>query len=79
MVCENIFTALPGPNGCKLGYQSKNRLCYNCLKILNPEGHPNHITGSKVRAYLRNRWILPIGGASAEKGLRLQPAQQACL
>ena len=27
---------------------------------------------------LLNGWILPIGGASAVKGLRLQPAQQAC-
>ena len=33
--------------------------------ILNPEGHPNHITGSKVTAILLNRWILPIGGASS--------------
>ena len=49
------------------------------LKILNSEGHPNHMTGSKVTAYLLNGWILPIGGASAWKGLRLQPAQQACL
>ena len=24
-------------------------------------------------------WSLPFGGASAVKGLRLQPAQQACL
>ena len=36
------------------------------------EGH--HITGSKVTAILVNGWILPIGGASAVKGLRLQPA-----
>ena len=28
---------------------------------------------------LLNWWILPIGGASAGKGLRLQPVQQACL
>ena len=49
------------------------------LEILIPEGHPNCITGSKVTAYLLNGWILPIGGASAGKGLRLQPAQQACL
>ena len=43
-----------------------------------PEGHPNRITGSKVTAILLNEWILPIGGASAAKGLRLQLAQQAC-
>ena len=48
-------------------------------QILNPEGHSNCITGSKVTAYLLNGWILPVGGASAGKGLRLQPAQQACL
>ena len=34
-------------------------------EILNPEGHPNHITGSKVTAILLNGWILPIGGASS--------------
>ena len=47
-------------------------------KILNPEGHPNCITGSNVTAILLNGLIFPIGGASAVKGLRLQPAQQAC-
>ena len=49
------------------------------LEILNLKGHPNRITVSKVTAISVNWWILPIGGASAEKGLRLQPAQQACL
>ena len=34
-------------------------------EILNPEVHPNHITGSKVTAILLNRWILRIGGASS--------------
>ena len=48
-------------------------------EILNLEGHPNCITGSKVMAILLNGWILPIGGALAVKGLRLQPAPQACL
>ena len=47
-------------------------------EILNLKGHPNHITGSKVTSILLNGWILPIGGVSAVKGLRLQPAQQAC-
>ena len=47
-------------------------------EILNPEWHLNCITGSKVTVILLNGWILPIGGASAVKGLRLQPAQQAC-
>ena len=39
-------------------------------KILNLKGHANCISGSKVTAILLNRWILPIGGASAVKGLR---------
>ena len=47
-------------------------------EILNLERHPNCITGSKVTAILLNGWILPIGAASAVKGQRLQPAQQAC-
>ena len=47
-------------------------------EILNLKGHPNRITGSKVMA-IWNGWILPIGGASAVNGLRLQPAQQDCL
>ena len=38
--------------------------------FLNPEGHQNGITGSKVTAILLKRWILPIGGASAVEGLR---------
>ena len=48
------------------------------LEILNLVGHSIHITGSKVKTVLLNWWILPIGGASAVKGLRLQPARQAC-
>ena len=47
-------------------------------EILNLKGHPNCITGSKVTAILLNGLILPICGASAVKGLRLQPRQQAC-
>jgi hypothetical protein len=47
--------------------------------FLNPEGHQNSISGSKVTAILLKGWILPIVGASAGEGLRLQPAQQACL
>ena len=34
-------------------------------EILNPEGHPNRITSSKVTTILLNGWILPIGGASS--------------
>ena len=36
------------------------------------------ISGLKVTTILLKVWILPIGGASAGEGLRLQPAQQAC-
>ena len=39
-------------------------------EILNLEGHPNHITGSRVTATLLNGWILPICGASLVEGLR---------
>ena len=46
--------------------------------FLNPEGHQKPINGSKVTAILLKEWIWPIGEASAGKGLRLQPAQQAC-
>ena len=38
--------------------------------FLNPEGHQNRITGTKVTAILLKGWILPIGGASAVEGLR---------
>ena len=37
--------------------------------FLNPEGHQNHIFGSKVTILLKV-WILPIGGTSAVEGLR---------
>ena len=47
--------------------------------FLNPKGHQNPISGSQVTAILLKGWILPIGAASAGEGLRLQPAQQACL
>ena len=47
--------------------------------FLNPEGHENPISGSKVTTILLKGGILPIGGASSGEGLRLQPAQQACL
>ena len=38
-------------------------------EILNLEGHPNCITGSRVTAILLNGWILPIGGTSPVEGL----------
>ena len=47
--------------------------------FLITKGHQNPIHGSKITDILLKGWILPIGGASAVEGLRLQPAQQACL
>ena len=38
--------------------------------FLNPKGHQNCISGSKVMALLLKERILPIGGASAVEGLR---------
>ena len=47
--------------------------------FLNPEGHQNPISSLKITRILRKGWILPLGRASSGEGLRLQPAQQACL
>ena len=38
-------------------------------KFLNPKGHQNPFSGSKVTAILLKGWIWPIGGASAGEGL----------
>ena len=38
--------------------------------FLNPEGHQNRISGSKVTAILLKGWILPIGGSSSVEGLQ---------
>ena len=46
--------------------------------FLNPQGHQNPISGSKVTTLLLKGWILPIGEVLLGS-LRLQPAQQACL
>ena len=75
MVCENIFTVPPWPNGLGWCFQSYVTIF---KEILNIDGHPNRITGSKVTAILLKWWILPICGALAVKGLHLQPAQQPC-
>ena len=42
------------------------------MSFLNPKGHQNPISGSKVTAILLKvkGWIWPIGGASAGEGLR---------
>ena len=48
-----------------------------CLEILNPEGHLNRITGSKVTAILLNLWVLSVGGVASGRVCE-QPAKQAC-
>ena len=37
--------------------------------FLNPAGHQNPFSGSKVMAILLKGWIWPIGGASVGEGL----------
>ena len=48
-------------------------------EILNPEGHPNRINGSKVTANFAELVDYAYWWSFIGKGLRLQPAQQACL
>ena len=45
--------------------------------FLNPEGHQNPISGSKVTAILLKGWMLPIGGAASGRVCAC-PTQQAC-
>ena len=62
MVCENIFTAPPRPNGWrshKMDYVGKFE------EILNLEGHQNRINGLRVTAILLNWWTFPIGEAAS--------------
>ena len=47
------------------------------LEILNPEGHPNCITGSEVTAFLLNGWILPVDKLALGR-VCAQSAKQAC-
>ena len=51
-------------------FSQKNYQIKIFLEILNPEGHQNRITGSRVTAILLNGWMLPIGGASVVGGLQ---------
>ena len=48
-------------------------------EIQNPEGNPNRITGSKVMAIFAEWVDFTYWWSFIRKGLRLQPAQQACL
>ena len=61
MVCENIFTVPPCPNGWRWGFKSYNRLDVSKIKeIQNLEGNKDHITGSRVTAIFLNGCTLPI-------------------
>ena len=53
--------------GCGWAFSHKITYVTMFLKILNLEGHPNCITGSKAMAILLNGWILPIGGVALER------------
>ena len=72
MVCENIFMSPPRPKLVEDGAFCHKIDHFTIFEeILNLEWHPNCITGLKVTGVLLNGWILPIGQASAVKGLRL--------
>ena len=47
------------------------------LEILNPEGHPNRSTGSKIMAILLNDLILPVVGVALGR-VCAQPAKHDC-
>ena len=71
MDCGNIVTALPRSNGHKINY----------VTIFKEDSKSQSASKSqywfKSTAILLNGWIFSIGGASAVKGLHVQPAQQA--
>ena len=48
------------------------------LEILDPKGHTNRITGSKVTVIWLNGWILPVGGAPLGR-VGAQPTKQSKL
>ena len=73
-------TALPRRNAQTVRDRSLSyRIDYFIVikNFLNPQGHQNTVSGTKVMAFLLKGWVLPIGGASAGEDLRLQHAQQA--
>ena len=58
ILCEYIFTALPAlmvEDGAFSHKIDKTKT------ILNLEGHPNYIPGSRVTAIWMEGWIFPIG------------------
>ena len=66
------------PTGYEWCFQSQTNYIDIVLEILNLEGHPNRCIGSKVTKFILRGWVLPTGGVALGRGLRLQPAQQAC-
>ena len=60
---------------------SNHKTNYNDIfsEIENLEGHQHHCIRSKLTVIWLNRLMLLNDGASLGRGLRLQPAQQACL
>ena len=46
-------------------FQFKNGVCHSDTDFINPKGHKNCITGSKVTAILMKGWILPFGGVAS--------------
>ena len=63
--CRHALMVEDDAFSCKIDYVTILK------EILNLEGHPNSITDSRVTVILLNRWIFPIGGASAVEGLLL--------
>jgi hypothetical protein len=56
-----------------------NRQCHSDREVSNSQRHQNPISGSKVTAILLKGLILSYWWSFIGKGLRLHPAQQACL
>ena len=71
--CRHAQTVRYSSSNYKIDYVIVNK------SSLNPKGHFNPMSGSKVTAIVLKGWILPIGEASSGEGVQLQPAQQACI
>ena len=70
---SHIFTTPPRPS--VRDRSSSYKIDIVIKNFLNPGGHLNPISGSKVTAILPKGWISSIGEASVGEGLRLQSAQ----
>ena len=60
MICKKIFLAPPRLMVADGAFSHKIDYVKLFQEILNPERHPNHITGN-----FAEWWILPIGGVSS--------------